>query len=435
MKLLIKDAFVLTMTSKDAPVVCKDIAIEEGMISHIGEVPSAFIPDKIIDGTGHIAMPGLINAHTHMAMSLLRNYADDLPLMEWLSEKIWPVEGHLNGEAVYAGTLLSLVELIRSGVTTYRDMYFYMEDVARATEAVGLRAVLGLGMVGVTDPEQKLLSQTKAFFHHWHLSCDGRIRVEVAPHAPYTCSDGYLKAAFELSQSLETTMHIHLSESLSEVKASYDSHGVSPVKHLEDLGVLNKHVSAAHCVHIDQKDIEILKQHGVSVLYNPSSNLKLGNGFAPIAQLMEAGVNVAIGTDGSASNNNLNLFEELHLAALVNKGVTGDPTALPVYKVLEIATINGAKALGIDHLVGTLEVGKRADLILIDLEKPHLVPHHDLVSAVVYSAAATDVSHVICDGVVLMEDYQLTCIDEKNVMTQAKLEASKLIKRHKGVVE
>lgn len=435
MKLVIKDAFVLTMTSKDSPVLCRDIAIEEGVITHIGVVPNAFIPDRIIDGKGHIAMPGLINAHTHMAMSLLRNYADDLPLMEWLSEKIWPIEGHLNGEAVYAGTLLSLIELIRSGVTTYRDMYFYMEDVARATEVVGLRAVLGLGLVGVTDPEQKLLSQTKAFHQQWHKSCNGRIRVEVAPHAPYTCSDDYLKAAFELTQTLETSMHIHLSESLTEVKSSYDTNGVSPVKHLEDLGVLNNRVSAAHCVHIDQNDIEILKRHGVSVLYNPSSNLKLGNGFAPITQLMEAGVNVAIGTDGSSSNNNLNLFEELHLAALVNKGITGDPTALPAYKVLEIATINGAKALGIDHLVGTLEVGKRADLILIDLEKPHLVPHHDLVSAVVYSAAATDVSHVICDGVVLMEDYQLTCIDEKKVMAQAKLEASKLINRHRGVVE
>lgn len=435
MKLLIKNAYVLPMTSKDVPVTCKDIAIEEGVIVSIGEMPAGFSPDKIIDGKAHLAMPGLINAHTHMAMSLLRNYADDLPLMEWLNDKIWPVEGHLNTEAVYAGTLLSLIELIRSGVTTYRDMYFYMGEVAKATEVVGLRAVLGLGMVGITDPDQKLISQTREFYQNWHLSCDGRIRVEVAPHAPYTCPDDYLKAAFELSKSLETTMHIHLSESLSEVKGSYDSLGVSPVKHLEDLGVLNNRVSAAHCVHIDQKDIEILKRHGVSVLYNPSSNLKLGNGFAPIAKLMEAGVNVAIGTDGSASNNNLNLFEELHLAALVNKGITGDPTALPAYQVLEIATINGAKALGIDHLVGTLEVGKRADLIMIDLEKPHLIPHHDLVSAVVYSAAATDVRHVICDGVVLMEDYQLTLIDEKKVMAQAKLEASKLINRHKGVVE
>lgn len=435
MKLLIKDAFVLTMTSKDSPVISRDIAIEDGIIVSIGEVPSGFVADKTINGKDHLAMPGLINTHTHMAMSLLRNYADDLPLMEWLSEKIWPIEGHLNGEAVYAGTLLSLIELIRSGVTTYRDMYFYMEDVAKATEKAGLRAVLGMGLVGVTDPEQKLLHQTKTFHQQWHMACEGRIRVEVAPHAPYTCSDDYLKAAFALSKSLETTMHIHLSESLSEVKTSFETHGVSPVKHLEDLGVLNDHVSAAHCVHIDQSDIEILKRHGVSVLYNPSSNLKLGNGFAPIAQMLDAGVNVAIGTDGSASNNNLNLFEELHLAALVNKGVTEDPTALPAYKVLEIATINGAKALGIDHLVGSLEVGKRADLILIDLEKPHLVPHHDLVSAVVYSAAATDVSHVICDGRVLMENYQITCLDEKLVMANAKREATKLINRHKGVME
>ncbi|HAS74010.1 MAG TPA: N-ethylammeline chlorohydrolase [Clostridiales bacterium UBA8960] len=433
MRVLIKNVKILTMASQSQTVFSGDIGIEDQRIlfveSENSHASKSFVADKTIDGTNHLAMPGLINAHTHMGMSLLRNYADDLPLMTWLNEKIWPVEANLTDEDIYFGTMLSIAELIRSGCTTFRDMYFKEEEVAKATTKSGLRANLGLGLVGVTDPENQLFDKVKALHASLHNSANGRIRIEVAPHSPYTCSGAYLKTASELAQELDTPLHIHLSESLVEVEESIKQLGKTPIQHVRDLGVFNARTSGAHCVHLMEQDFEILKTNQVSVLYNPSSNLKLGNGFANIGRMLKEGINVAIGTDGSSSNNNQNLFEEMHLGALVNKGIEADPTALPAYKMLEIATIGGAKALGIEQEVGTLEPGKKADLILIDLNKPHLTPHHDYVAMLVYSAAGSDVSHMICDGAVIMENYQIKTFDESAIIEKASVLAKQLIER------
>lgn len=433
MKILIKNVDILTMTSEDTPVVKGSIGIENSRIQFIdqsnADLVSSFEADKVIDGEGHLAMPGLINAHTHMGMSLLRNYADDLPLMTWLNEKIWPVEAKLTAEDVYYGTLLSIIELIRCGCTTFRDMYFFQDEVAKATEEAGIRGNLGLGLVGVADPEEKLFDDVKALYSKWHNAANGRIKVEVAPHAPYTCSDEYLIKAKNLAIELNVPLHIHLSESLHEVNASIEKQGKTPIEHVNALGLFNAKTSAAHCVHLKAQDFDILKMNRVSVLYNPSSNLKLGNGFAPIGRMLREGINVAIGTDGSSSNNNLNMFEEMHLGALVNKGIEADPTALPAYKMLEIATMGGAKALDIIDEVGTLEVGKKADIILIDLNKPHLTPVGSYPSMLVYSAAGSDVSHVICDGQIVMEDYVIKTLDASKIMEKGKEIASRLLTR------
>lgn len=429
MKRLIKNVHIITMTSPEEKPFIGDIGVEDDAIVYVGVVPESFIPDKTLDGSNHVAMPGLINAHTHMGMSLFRNYADDMPLMTWLSEKIWPTEANLTAEDVYFGTMLSLAELIRCGCTTFRDMYFFVDEVAKATAISGLRANLGLGLVGVSDSEGALFQEVRNLHEKWNGSAEGRIRIEVAPHAPYTCSETYLKQASELALELDTTLHIHLSESRFEVAQSIEGLGKSPVEHCRDLGLFRAKSSAAHCVHLEAQDFDILKANNVSVLYNPSSNLKLGNGFAKIHKMIEKGINVAIGTDGASSNNNLNLFEELHLGALVNKGIEEDPTVLPAYKMLEMATVGGAKALGIDHQVGTLEIGKKADIILIDMNKAHLAPHHDLIAMLVYSTSGSDVSHVLCNGQLIFENDKILTFDESEIIQKTKEHAKLLIER------
>lgn len=429
MKILIKDTAILRMVDQTEGILYGDIAIEDDKIVAIGTVPDGFAPDHVIEGKKQLAMPGLINAHTHMAMSLMRNYADDLPLMTWLSEKIWPIEAGLTPDDVYLGTMLSIAEMIRSGSTTFNDMYFEMEEVAKAVEISGVRANLSRGMIGNDTEGLEKLENSRAFHEAWNGKADGRIVVDIAPHAPYTCSDGFIKKAVSLSKELNTQIHVHLSESLFEVNESLEKYGVTPIKKMEDLGMFEVKTNAAHCVHLHDEDFEILKKHDVSVLYNPSSNLKLGNGFAKVSKMIGMGINVALGTDGSSSNNNINMFEEMHLCALVNKGIEADPTAIPAYKALEIATINGAKALGIDDMVGTLEIGKKADLILVDLNKPHLVPQYDLVAMLVYSAAASDVKTVLCNGKVLMQDYEIKSFDEKLILAMADEAAHNLVKR------
>ncbi|GAB6108784.1 amidohydrolase [Fusibacter bizertensis] len=428
MKLLIENVQILTMVDGQLPFM-GSIGVEDDRICFIGVTPETFNPDKTIDGDHLLAMPGFVNAHTHMGMSLLRNYADDLPLMTWLNEKIWPVEAKLSAEDIYYGSLLSMAELIRTGCTTFRDMYFQIDEVAKATDLSGLRANLGQGLVGFSDPDELAFAQVREIYKNWHEKADGRIHIEVAPHAPYTCSNAYLTKAKELALELRVPLHIHLSESVQEVKDCVENYQKTPIALMESIGLFEAKVSAAHCVHLQAQDFDILRRNEVSVLYNPSSNLKLGNGFAKISNMLQSGINVALGTDGASSNNNLNMLEEIHLGALVNKGIEGDPTVLPAYQMLKIATINGAKALGIDKEVGSLEVGKKADLVLFDLNKSHLVPHHNLVSLVVYSAAASDVKYVICNGKILLDNYEITTFDENEVIKKVKQLSVDLLKR------
>ncbi|MGB3366827.1 MAG: amidohydrolase [Acidaminobacteraceae bacterium] len=416
MNILIRDTNILTMESEE--IIKGNIGIVDSEIAFCGVTPYEFIPDEVIDGQGTITMPGLINAHTHAAMSLMRNYADDLPFWPWLTEKIWPIEEKLTGDHVYHGTMLSIVEMIRSGITTFADMYMFMDEVAKAVEITGIRANLSRGIAGSASDIKSLakLKESEEFFNKYNNSSDGRIKVDLGPHAPYTCDKEYLLHVIELAKKLDARLHIHLSESKKEVEDSYKAHGMSPIQYMNELGLFECKTMAAHCVHIDDKDIAILKEKNVSVLNNPGSNMKLANGFSPVSKLLDSGVNVALGTDGSASNNNLNMFEEMNYASLVNKATTFEPTAVPAFKALQMATINGAIALGIDDKVGTITAGKKADLIMIDIEKAHFYPKYNLISSLVYSAQASDVMNVIINGKVIMQDYKITTVNEKEIL-------------------
>jgi len=416
MNILIRDTNILTMENEE--IIKGNIGIVDSEIAFYGVTPDEFIPDEVIDGEGTITMPGLINAHTHAAMSLMRNYADDLPFWPWLTEKIWPIEEKLTGDHVYHGTMLSIVEMIRSGITTFADMYMFMDEVAKAVEITGIRANLSRGVTGSGSDAESLakLKESEEFFNKYNASSNGRIKVDLGPHAPYTCDKEYLMHVIELAKKIDARLHIHLSESKKEVEDSYKAHSMSPIQYMNEIGLFECNTMAAHCVHIDEKDIAILKEKKVSVLNNPGSNMKLANGFSPVEKLLDAGVNVALGTDGSSSNNNLNMFEEMNYASLVNKATTFEPTAVPAFKALQMATINGAKALGIDDKVGTITAGKKADIIMIDIEKAHFYPKYNLISSLVYSAQASDVMNVIIDGKIIMRDYKITTVNEREIL-------------------
>lgn len=426
MNLLIKNANILTMT-RDNETIIGDIAIEGNIIKHIGEVPSEFKADNIIDAKDKLAMPGLVNAHTHVTMSLFRNYADDLPFWPWLTEKIWPVEEKLVPKHAYWGTLLSIAEMIRSGVTCFADMYFFMDETAKAVSQTGIRASLSRGLVGNEKEGLEKIEGNVKLYHDWNGKANGRINVMLGPHAPYTCSPEYLKEVIKAAKELNAGIHIHLSESEKEIEDSIKAYGKTPIEHVNDLGLFDCHTLAAHCVYLTDRDIEILKEKNVNVANNPGSNLKLGNGFAQVDKMIKEGINVALGTDGSSSNNNLNMFEEMNLAALINKGINKDPVSVSAYTAMKMGTINGAKALGLDDQIGTLEVGKKADLILIDLEQPHFYPKYNLISALAYSAQASDVDTVIVDGKVLMENREFKTLDIKEVQRMATECANELI--------
>lgn len=428
MKTLIRNTQIISMDEKKPQVFTGDIGIENDRVIFVGKTNGIFEPDYIIEGDNTIALPGLINAHTHISMSLMRNYADDLPFWPWLTEKILPVEENLNGEDCYWGAMLSIAEMIRSGITMFADMYFFMDDVARAVEKTGIRANLSRGLVSGEDSDKKLDEAIK-LIEDWAKKAQGRITVNLAPHAPYSCDPEFMIKILEASKVHNTRIHTHLSESRQEVEDSYETYGVSPIKNMLKQGVFKRPTFAAHCVHLSDEDIQILADNKVSVINNPGSNLKLGNGFAPVTKLLEAGVNVALGTDGSASNNNLNMFEEMNLAALINKAYTGIATTVPAYTALQMATINGARALGMEDEIGTIEVGKKADIILVDMEKPHLYPRLDPVATLVYSAQASDVSTVICNGQILMEDRVLRTLQENEVYKNAERCSKNLIKQ------
>ncbi len=431
MSILIKNVTLLPMGAKKEPIEDTNIYIEGDKIQYIGELKEDLKVDRVIDGKNKVAMPGLVNAHTHISMSLLRNYADDVPLYEWLTQKIWPVEANLTEEDVYWGAMLSIAEMIQSGITCFSDMYFFMEEVGKAAEETGIRGVLSRGTIEEESEalNKEKLDYTKNLYKNWNGKADGRIKVMVAPHAPYTCSPAYLEKIIDLAKELGAGIHIHLSETKKEVEDSFEQYKKSPIKHVYDLGLFEIPTLAAHCVHVSDEDIEILSANGVSVVNNPGSNLKLASGFAPVEKMINRGVNVALGTDGSSSNNNLNMFEEMNLAAVINKAVNESAVSIPAITAIEMATSNGAKALNWEDEIGSIEVGKKADLILVDMNKPHLYPRHNVVSALAYSCQASDVETVIVDGKVLMEKYELKTIDIEKVMYNAEKVAHSLVNR------
>lgn len=421
MNKLIKNATIVTMDSEHKIIENGYIAIEEDKIKYVGDVlPSDFIAHMIIDAKGKVVMPGLVNAHTHTPMVLLRSYADDLPLQEWLFDKIFPIEDKLAAEDVYWASMLAVMEMLKSGITCFADMYFHMDEVAKAVSKAGIRANLSRGLQGFDadfDPmEDKRLLENEQLFKDWDGEANGRIRVTVAPHSVYTCVPEYLKACVELAQNLETGIHIHVSETEKENQECIEKYGKTPVQHLNDLGVFQLKTLAAHCVHVSEEDMDILKNNHVTVVYNPGSNLKLGSGIAPVKRMLEKGINVALGTDGGSSNNNLNMFEEMHLAALVSKGVEMDPTIMKAHQVLKMAITNGVKALGMEREVGAIQPGMKADLIIVNANKPHFYPMHNVMANLVYSAQAADVETVIVDGKILVDQGEFKTIDYQEVI-------------------
>lgn len=415
MNLLIKNASLLSFSQNCSIISNTDIAIENNIIKQLGNVSKDFIADKVIDGKNKLAIPGLINCHTHVSMSILRNYSDDLSFWPWLTEKIWPIEDKIIPEDAYWSSMLSIAEMIKSGVTCFSDMYFHMEETAKAVYETGIRAFLSRGLQGPDSNDELRIKEAKELYYNWNNKADGRLKVWVGPHAPYTCSPEYLKKVISLAEELNTGIHIHLSETKKEVADNYEKYGKSPIKHVYDLGLFKLPTIAAHCVHVSEEDIHILSENNVSVINNPGSNLKLGNGFAPIDAMIKNGINVALGTDGASSNNNLNMFEEINLAALINKSVNEDPTSIPAITAVKMATINGAKALKVERDLGSIEIGKKADIVLLDLNKPHFYPKHNYISSLAYSAQASDVDTVIVDGKILLENGEYKTIDIEKI--------------------
>lgn len=420
---------MLTMKGHDSIINDGEIAIAGDKIISVGKrdsAPAGFKADKIIDASGMVAMPGFINAHTHASMTLLRGCADDLPLMKWLNEKIWPLEEKMQKEDFYWGAKLCCLEMIKSGTTTFGDMYFQMDQVARAAADSGMRACLSRGMIGSGPDADMAVEESMKFVERWHGAAQGRITTMFAPHAAYTCPPDYLELVTEMSAGYGVGIHIHVAETADELEKIKAEYGTTPVRHLDSLGLFNVPVLAAHCVHLDQEEIEILASKMVSVVHCPESNMKLASGISPVAGLLKAGVDVALGTDGAASNNNLDMIEEMRTAALLQKVATGDATVLPAFETLKMATYNGATALGLGDL-GQLQPDMLADLILVDLRRPHLYPRHDLVAHLVYAAHSADVDTVIINGEIVMEGREVLTMDEEEVMAQAQKCADRLV--------
>ena len=432
--LLLTNAVVLTMDARFTVHRDSGVAIAGDSIAAVGPDALGYQAADTIDCRGRVVMPGLVNAHTHAPMTLLRGLADDLRLDVWLMGYMMPVErAFVSADFVGLGTRLACAEMIRSGVTCFADMYYFEDAIAEATAAAGMRALCGQTVLRFPTPDatsyEESLARAADFIRRWRghpliVPCP-------APHAPYTCTPEILRACAELAVEYDVPLHIHLSETALEVDDSRRLNGMPVVPWVKKHGLFDAKVLAAHCVHVDDGEIRALKNVDAGVAHNPTSNLKLGAGVAPVARMLALGVNVGIGTDGAASNNDLDMFEETRLAALVAKGTSGDPTAIPARTALAMATRMGAAALHMDALIGSLEPGKRADLIVLDLDRLHNVPAfgHDaggIYSQVVYASKSTDVVDVMCNGRWLMRDRALLTLDEEALRAASRGEARRV---------
>lgn len=431
--ILIYNCTILPMNGKDTIIKNGSIATEKDRIIYVGRETKApkIKAEIIIDGRGKVATPGLINCHTHLPMTLFRGIAEDQPLTTWLTQTIWPLEAKLTPNDIYQGALLGCLENIKNGTTTFADMYFHEEKIAKAVEKAGLRAVLAQGIIEAENREkgERMLKEGVEFAQKYNGYVDGRVTTQLGPHAVYTCSPQLLTQTREEASKLGIGMHIHLAESKQMAQLVKKRYGLTEIELLESIDFLKSNVLAAHCIHFTEKEMRIMAKHNVKVSYNPTANMKIASGTPKIKTLIDLGITVGIGTDGPASNNNLDMFEEMKTAALLQKIRYMDPTVLQAQQVLEMATTDGAKSLGLEKTVGSLEVGKKADIILIDFRKPHLTPLHDPYANIVYSARGSDVDTVIVDGKLLMEGRKVKTLDEEEVMQKAQQAASELLTR------
>jgi 5-methylthioadenosine/S-adenosylhomocysteine deaminase len=433
--LLITGGTVVTMDAQRRVISDGAVAVRGDSIVDVGpspEIEARYGAAKKIDARGTLVMPGLINGHAHAAMSLFRGIADDLSLDDWLHKYIFPAEArNVDEDFVLWGTRLGILEMLRGGITTYADMYYYEDAVARATKEAGMRGVLGETIIDFPAPDNKTLAEayayTQKFLDHWRG--DPLIVAAAAPHSIYTCSEKTLRDSAALARKNGSPILIHIAEAPFELDESRAKHGLTPVAYLDKIGVLGPDVVGAHCIWTDQADIPTLTQRGVGCVHNPSSNMKTAAGVMKVVEMLAAGEAIGLATDGAASNNNQDLFEEMDLAAKLQKAWRRDPRALPAQQVVEMATITGARALHMEKDIGSLEAGKKADLILVDTSAPHAVPMYNPYSQIVYALKASDVRTVIVGGKFVMEDRHMLTLDEKEILLKAqeykkKIEAS-----------
>lgn len=422
-KLLLKNIELLDTPNGEANV----IAVEDGKISYIGkDLPDSFAADEVIDGKGMLATAGMVNTHGHVSMTLLRSYADDMALMDWLENKIWPIEAKMNAKDIYWGAMLGIAEMLKSGTTCFADMYCFMDDVARAVAETGIRANLSRGLIGLAPDKDEKLAENTQLVKDWQGYDNGRIRITYGPHAPYTCPVEYLQKVIEAAQANNAEIQMHLCETKGEVENCIKEHGVTPIKLMDQLGMFEQGTIAAHCVYLTEDDMDIMAAKNVRVAHNPQSNLKLASGIAPVARMLEKGICVGLGTDGASSNNNLDMLEECRAAAMLHKTTTLNPLAVPAAQAWDMATVNGAKVLGFDEL-GKLSVGQQADIVLWNMHKPYWYPRHNKLSLLVYAANSSDADTVIVNGKVVLQNGSMTLFDEEKIYAEANLRAQKLL--------
>lgn len=423
----------LFVTMDDANVVIKGhMVVTDDKITYIGEeAPANVAADaQKVDGSKLVFMPGLINTHGHAAMTLLRGYSDDQNLQVWLQDKMWPMEAKYVDQDTKAGSALAILEMLKTGTTAFVDMYDRMDQVAQTVEQSGIRGCLTRGVIGLCDKETQdaKLAEAIAFARDWNGKANGRITTMISPHAPYTCPPDYIERFVQAAHDYDLPLHTHMSETIAEVEQNVRDYGSRPVEHLDKLGFFSRPSLVAHAVHLNDAEIELLAARGVAVSHNPVSNLKLASGIARVTDLLKAGVTVSLGTDSAASNNNLDLFQEISLAALLHKGVSGDPTAVPALEALRMGTVYGARSIWQQDRLGMLRAGMKADFIAIDIDQPHFYPLTDIISHLVYSGSGRDVKHVWVDGRQVVRSGECTLLDEEKIRYDAQASFERLLK-------
>lgn len=426
MNILVKGASVL---QPDYTTKVADIAITDDKIVAVGEVPAGFVADNTINGKDKFAVPGFVNTHTHASMTLLRSYADDLALMDWLNNHIWPVEAKMVEKDIRVGGELAVLEMIKSGTTAFLDMYGpYLESVIDVTAKTGIRGVFSRGPIGFIPGQDKVLDENVTMYKNYNGTADGRITVAMGVHAPYTCPPEFCEKAAGLAKDNGMHMHIHMSETQDEINQMQEKYGKRPFKYIEETGLFDVPAIAAHCVWLDDEDFAIMKKHNIAVAHNPASNMKLASGIAPVPRMLKEGITVGLGTDGTSSNNNLDMLEEIRLAAILHKVNELDPLSVPAAEALKMGTETGAKAIWLDD-TGVIAPGKKADIVLYDLNRPEWCPRHNLVSLLVYSASSASADTMICNGKVIMEKGKVLTMDEERILHEAQEAAMALVNR------
>jgi 5-methylthioadenosine/S-adenosylhomocysteine deaminase len=430
--ILIKDLAIVTLDDAGTILQRADLAIQDGRIAHVGRAPDGLDVDEQVEGAGRLAMPGLVNSHCHSPMTFERGWAEDLPFDRWLNEKIWVGESALTSEDVYWGAALAACEMIRSGTVAYNDKYFYMDRVADVVRESGMKATLTWTVFGIGEQAEMgaNLERTVDWIRDTHLTAEGRIRTYLGPHSPYICPPEFLEKVVEYAHQLGQGIHLHLAESDEQVRQSLDRYGATPVRHVDKLGVFDVPGGcvAAHCLAIDDADTALLVEKGVHVPHCPITYMKLAMPFPPLGERLQAGVRVCLGTDGPASNADMDMFATIRQTALIHKYMARDPEAIPGDLALRLATQCGARALGFEDM-GQIAPGYSADLILINIEAPHMRPLHSLIANLVHSAKGGDVTDVMVGGRWLMRAGELQTLDEERIIFEAERHAQAMVRR------